>query len=400
MNLRLRYYTSLDVLEKECAQIGCDLAGIKIMNKKGIFLTIKVEAIQLRAAIILKQEMMALGGEVVLSRDVMTLKLEKTDTLIMGTEKQYQKLIQKLYQQPFGCKELAEQLKKLLEKKICTNHGVWNLGNKLLDFTKPTIMGIINITPDSFSDGGKFLNTDAAIAHAKQLIGEGADMLDLGAESSRPGSDPVSAEEELERLLPVLCALKNDQTITIPISIDTTKAEVAKICLKHGANIINDITGMQDPAMRNVAAQKKVPVIMMHMQGTPKTMQENPQYKDVVDDIITFFEKQIAICEQEGITQIICDPGIGFGKTVEHNLQILKRLREFNVLGKPLLVGTSRKSFINKTIGGEPNDRLEGTIASNVVACMNGAHIFRVHDVKACKRALDLTNLIKNGEKK
>jgi dihydropteroate synthase len=198
-------------------------------------------------------------------------------------------------------------------------------------------------------------------------------------------------------LLPVLWALKNDKTITIPISIDTTKAEVAKICVEHGAHIINDITGMQDPAMRKIATEKHVPVIITHMHGTPKTMQENPQYTDVVDDIITFFEQQIILCEKEGIKKIICDPGIGFGKTVEHNLQILKRLKEFKVLEKPLLIGTSRKSFINKTIGGEPTDRLEGTIASNVVACMNGAHIFRVHDVKACKRALELTTLIKNA---
>ncbi len=400
MKLRLRYYNSLAVLEREYESIGCDPAGIKIMNKKGIFLTIKVEALQLRAAIILKQEMMALGGEVVVSRDVMTLKPEKTDVLILGTEKQCQKLVMKLYQQPFGCKELAEQLKNLLEKKLYIEPGVWKIENRLLDFTKPIIMGIINITPDSFSDGGKFFSTDTAIAQAKQLIAEGADILDLGAESSRPGSEPVSVEEELKRLLPVLQALKNDPSIKIPVSIDTYKPEVAEACLKHDADIINDITGMQNPAMRKVVAEKKVPVIMMHMQGTPKTMQENPQYNDVVDDIISFFEQQISVCEQEGITQIICDPGIGFGKTVEHNLQILNRLKEFKILGKPLLIGTSRKSFINKTIGGLPDDRLEGTIASNVIACMNGAHIFRVHDAKACKRALDLTNLIKIGEKK
>src|SRR3989344_6373380 len=184
MKLRLRYYNSLAVLEKEYESIGCDTAGIKIMNKKGIFLTIKVEALQLRAAIILKQEMMALGGEVVVSRDVMTLKPEKTDVLILGTEKQCQKLIMKLYQQPFGCKELAKQLKNLFEKKLYAEYGVWKIENGLLDFTKPIIMGIVNITPDSFSDGGKFLSSDAAIAHAKQLIAEGADMLDLGAESS------------------------------------------------------------------------------------------------------------------------------------------------------------------------------------------------------------------------
>src|SRR3989338_609101 len=238
MKLRLRYYNSLAVLEKEYESIGCDPAGIRIMNKKGIFLTIKVEALQLRAAIILKQEMMALGGEVAVSRDVMTLKPEKTDVLILGTEKQYQKLLLKLYQQPFGCKELAEQLKTILEKKLYTEHGVWSIKESILDFKKPIIMGIINITPDSFSDGGKFLSTDTAIAHARQLIAEGADILDLGAESSRPGSDPVSAEEELKRLLPVLRALQSDQAVQIPISIDTYKPEVAKVCVENGAHMI------------------------------------------------------------------------------------------------------------------------------------------------------------------
>lgn len=398
MKLRQRYFDSLEDAKKAFAEIGCDEAGIEIMKEKACFHALEVGDISLRAAIILKQEMMALGGEVVVSREVMALKLEKTNVILLGTQKQYTKLWQKLAQQPFGCKEIALLLKEYLDQqKISRQNQEWKIGNKLLSFEKPMIMGIVNITPDSFSDGGKFLNADAAIQHAKRLVAEGADILDLGAESTKPGSDHITEEEELKRLLPVLDALLNNEEIKIPISIDTYKPKVAEVCLKRGAHILNDITGMQNPKMREIAAQYHVPVIIMHMQGAPKTMQENPQYKDVVAEIIDFLEQQIRICKAEGITQIICDPGIGFGKTVGHNLEILKRLKEFEILNTPLLIGTSRKSFIGKTVGGNPDDRLEGTIASNVVAYLNGASIFRVHDVKECKRALDLAAVIKNG---
>lgn len=395
MKLRQRYFSSLEAAEKQFEKLGCDFAGSKIMNEKALFFTLELKDISLRAAIILKQELMALGGEVVLSREVMTFKPEKTDIILLGTQKQYRKLWQKLWQQPFGCKEIAGMLQQFFEQQIeKTKPRVWQVRERSLDFSKPVIIGIVNITPDSFSDGGKFLGKDAAIQHCKQLIAEGADILDLGAESSRPGSEPVSEEEELKRLLPVLEALLGDKEITAPISIDTYKPEVAECCLEKGAHMLNDITGLQNPEMQNIVAKYGVPVIMMHMQGSPKTMQENPQYKDVVDDILDFFETQIAQCKEKGISKIICDPGIGFGKTVEQNLEILRRFQEFHVLGVPLMIGTSRKSFIQKTIGGAPEDRLEGTIASNVIAAVHGATIFRVHDVKACRRALDLTSAI------
>ena len=401
MKLRKRNFTSIGDAEKAFADIGCDSAGIKIMCEKGLFLTQKVTDISLRAAIILKQEMMALGGEVVLDRDVMTLKLEKTDALILGTQKQYRKLCQKLYQQPFGCKEIAALLKEYLDHNINAVHAsLWKWKDKELCFSKPLIMGIVNITPDSFSDAGKYLDPRTAVLHAKKLAEEGADILDLGAESSRPGSDPVSEQEELRRLLPVLDALLSDPSIKVPLSIDTYKPAVAAACLERGAHIINDITCAQNPEMRSIAAHYDVPLILMHMQGTPKTMQENPHYHDVVDEIIDFFEQQIHLCRQEKVTKIICDPGIGFGKTVDHNLEILKRLQEFSILSVPLLIGTSRKSFIQKTIGGTPDDRLEGTLASNVIAALHGAQIFRVHDVKACKRALDITDFVLHGAEK
>lgn len=403
MEIRARYFSTIREAEKTFERIGCDIAGIKIMNEKAVFWTPLLKEISLRAAIIVKQEMMALGGEAVVSKEVMTLTPEKTDVLLLGTQKHYKRLIQKLYQQPFGCKEIAVHLTTFFEKQKQVQElqtQQWHLGKYVLDFSKPILMGIVNITPDSFSDGNKYLEPAAAIQHCKELVAEGAHVLDLGAESSRPGSDPVSVEEEQQRLLPVLDALFNDPTITVPLSIDTRKPEVAEVCLKRGAHIINDITGMQNPKMQDIVAQYNIPVVLMHMQGTPKTMQETPSYADVVDDIMSFFEKQIHLCEQKGITNIILDPGIGFGKTVEHNCEILRRLKEFHILGKPLLVGTSRKSFIQKTIGGTPDDRREGTIASNVVAAMHGAHIFRVHDVKACKRALDLATRIMSGEQR
>ncbi len=395
MKLRQRYFNFQEDAEAAFAAIGCDDAGIQIMKEKALFCCFELKDISLRAAIILKQEMMALGGEVVVSREVMTLQPEKTTVIILGTEKQYAKLWQKLAQQPFGCKEVALLLKEYLErKKAASEKQEFDIGGKKISFAKPVIMGIVNITPDSFFDGGKYLNTEAAVQHAKQLVADGADILDLGAESTKPGSDPVKEEEELRRLLPVLDALQESPEIKVPISIDTYKPAVAEACIKRGAHIINDITGMQNPKMREIAAQYRVPIIIMHMQGSPKTMQENPQYVNVVDDILDFLQQQIQVCHGEGIRQIICDPGIGFGKTVKQNLEILNRLKEFEMLHVPLMIGTSRKSFIGKIVGGNADDRLEGTIASNVVALANNGHIFRVHDVKQCRRALDMTAAI------
>ncbi len=262
-----------------------------------------------------------------------------------------------------------------------------------LRFQKTLIMGILNVTPDSFSDGGLFNNLDAAVAHAKKMISDGADLIDVGGESSRPGSEPLTEKEELARILPVVTRLVDE--VSVPISIDTYKPVVADVCLKAGAHLINDITGLTDPTMRKIAAENNVPVVMMHMQGTPKVMQQNPVYQDVLGDIKSFFQKQIVAAQKAGVRQIIIDPGIGFGKTVEHNLQILKHLESFKTLGCPILVGPSRKSFIGTITGLPVNERLEGTIAAVTVAVMNGAHIVRVHDVKECRRAIQIVDAIR-----
>jgi dihydropteroate synthase len=260
---------------------------------------------------------------------------------------------------------------------------------------KTIIMGILNVTPDSFSDGGEFLGVEQAVGHALKMIEEGADIIDIGGESTRPGSEPVSEKEELRRVMPVIERLV--QKTDIPISIDTHKPAVAEVALKARAKILNDVTGLTNPAMIGITAKFKCPVVIMHMQGAPKTMQANPHYNDVVDEIKTFFKKQIASARAVGLTELILDPGIGFGKTLEHNLTILKRLNEFTELGYPILVGPSRKSFIGKLTGDLPaNKRLEGTIAAIVTARLNGASMVRVHDVLPCRRALQIADAILN----
>jgi dihydropteroate synthase len=262
-----------------------------------------------------------------------------------------------------------------------------------LRFEKTLIMGILNVTPDSFSDGGLFNDVDTAVTHAKKMFSDGADLIDVGGESSRPGSEPLSEKEELARILPVVTRLVDE--VSVPISIDTYKPLVADTCLKAGAHLINDITGLTNPNMRKVASKNNVPVVLMHMLGTPKIMQQKPVYQDLLGELIAFFQKQIAQAHNTGIQQIIIDPGIGFGKTVEHNLQILKHLETFKTLGCPLLVGPSRKSFIGTITGLPVNERLEGTIAAVTVAVMNGANIVRVHDVKECRRVIQVVDAIR-----
>ena len=256
------------------------------------------------------------------------------------------------------------------------------------------VMGIVNVTPDSFSDGGRFLEKESALRHARQLAEEGADILDVGGESTRPGSDSVTVEEELRRVLPVIEALSREAVATI--SIDTMKPAVADACLRAGARIVNDVSGLRDPAMRRVAARHDAAVVIMHMQGTPKTMQQAPRYNDVVQDIAAYLSEQASLARQAGIRDIAIDPGIGFGKTAAHNYEILARLNELAGLGYPLLLGPSRKSFLAKTPGATVDEqRLEGTIAACVVAAMNGANVLRVHDVAACKRALRVVDAIR-----
>jgi dihydropteroate synthase len=256
------------------------------------------------------------------------------------------------------------------------------------------IMGIVNVTPDSFSDGGLFLEPGRAIEHARRLVDEGADVLDIGGESTRPGADMVSVEEELERVAPVLGGLDD---IGVPISIDTSKVEVARRALDAGAQIVNDVTALRaEPELAALCAERDSGIVLMHMQGTPRTMQENPTYDDVVDDVKAFLAERIEFATGHGISEerIWMDPGIGFGKTTVHNLELLRRLGELRELGPPIVVGTSRKGFIGKLTGRSVDERLGGTIASNVLALLAGADVFRVHDVGEVRQALQVAETI------
>jgi dihydropteroate synthase len=256
-------------------------------------------------------------------------------------------------------------------------------------------MGVVNVTPDSFSDGGQWLDAERAVAHALELARQGAAILDVGGESTRPGAQPVGVDEELRRVIPVISAIAASRPEGVRISIDTAKAQVAAAALEAGADIINDVTAFTgDAEMKSVAAASDCDVCLMHMQGEPRTMQANPLYGDVVEDVCSYLQAQVEGLVEAGIeaSRIWLDPGIGFGKTVAHNLELIKRLDEIVALGRPVLLGTSRKSFISKITGAEVESRIPGSLASIVLGLERGATIFRVHDVAETVQALEIAS--------
>lgn len=279
------------------------------------------------------------------------------------------------------------------------SHHRWRFGTHDLDLThRGLIMGIVNVTPDSFSDGGRFNDTGRAVEHALQLVADGADILDIGGESTRPGAEPVEETEELRRVLPVIRAVRSATKALI--SIDTMKASVARAAIDAGADIINDVTGLRaDAAMPRLAAQTNAGIVVMHMTGTPQTMQVNPQYEDVVAEVRAYFEKRLQLLEHEGIAaeRVVLDPGFGFAKTLEHNLTLFRELAQLSTL-RPLLIGISRKSTIAKVIGSDAmEDRYWPTVALTAHAREHGARIVRVHDVRPNQEALRMMEAVLGG---
>ncbi|HZK53789.1 MAG TPA: dihydropteroate synthase [Desulfosporosinus sp.] len=385
-------WVTLDSLEEAkmaLTQIGSDPAGIAHTAGKAIGRGIKLEQVPLWVAHILKQEMLSVGGDAAVHRNVIINKIEATDVMLLGTVRQLGKLASKILAQPFGLKKVGHDLKQLLATLEPQKTRILKCRGKELELGHRTlVMGILNVTPDSFSDGGRYYSIENAIAQAQRMVDEGADILDIGAESTRPQHEEVNAEEEWQRLEPVLKTLL--EHVDVPISIDTYKASVAAKALEAGAHMINDVWGLQkDPDMARVVGEYQVPVIVMHNQvGT--------NYHHLIGDMLSFLRGSIELAKAYGLAgdQIIVDPGIGFGKTTEQNLEVMARLAEFRTLGHPVLLGASRKSFIGKTLNQTVDNRLEGTLSTSVLGVVAGVDFIRVHDVQANYSAVQMADAV------
>lgn len=396
MNLiRCLHITSAREAIHEMGRMGLDATGTQLMKGKAIHLNLKVEGIPPRTANQLKQEMLALGGDAALDGRGLDCSVREIDAILMGTQEQFERLLLKLGQSP-DLRPLEQSLKETLTNISKTHYSIrcrkrtFTLGKETL------LMGVLNVTPDSFSDGGLYFDREKAIAHGLKMVEEGADFIDVGGESTRPGSKPIGLEEELRRVIPVIESLAKE--VDVPISIDTYKSGVAQRAIEAGAEMINDISGLNlDPNLAHVAVREDVPLILMHIRGTPETMQKDVHYDSLFSEILRYLKESIKRAESAGVDpgQIIIDPGIGFGKTVEDNLLIIKNLSEFRILGKPILLGTSRKSFIGRILNAEVTERLEGTLSSIAIGVLTGAHIIRCHDVLQAKRAIAVADAIR-----
>jgi dihydropteroate synthase len=381
-------------------KIGVDPYGIKIMLPKAVSYAVLLNDISSISANILKQEMLSLGGDAAVARGVLTGKLKRSNCLVFGTLSQLGRLAEKLKAQPFGLKVQAALLQGSIN---CyqNDRSTMKLGPFKLGLGKRTrIMAIMNLTPDSFSGDGLYRllakkDLPAILGIAQKLVAEGADILDIGGESTRPGAIFVSAREEINRVKPVIKLLA--KKIKVPISIDTYKPEVAQVAFDEGALLVNDISGLRCAKMRRLASAAKVAVVIVHMRGaSPKVMQKNIHYRSLLDQVISGLSMAVRKAEEDGVDpkKIIIDPGIGFGKLAEHNLEMLNHLDEFKILGKPVMVGVSRKAFIRKITGNAPAELISGTLAASVLAVVKGAQIVRVHDLKAVRDGLKVADAI------
>jgi len=383
---------AVEILKK----IDVDPYGVAAMAPKTRQLNVMLTGQPCRTANILKQEMLSLGADAAVARGSVACSIDRTDVLLMGTLKQLRALPDKIKKQPFGLDVIAQELQTLLGN-IEPNRRIFKTSRREIVLGEKTlIMGVLNITPDSFSDGNLYFETDRAIEHALRMQQEGADIIDIGAASSRPGAEPVTAAEEIDRLLPVLDGLQD--SLSVPVSVDTTKAQVAKASLSAGAEIVNDISALNnDGEMAAIVAAAGAGLILMHMRGTPRTMQTGDLvYADLMGEIIDYLKSSLEKARLAGIEakRIAVDPGIGFGKTFADNCKIIGRLCELKTLGLPLLIGTSRKAFIGAVTDSAPDGRLEGTAATVAASIYGGCDIVRVHDVAVMKKVAVMTDAI------
>lgn len=371
------------------ASVGADQAGCRWMAPKAVHRLVMLDGVHPKQANIIKQEMLSKGGEAAVARGVVDCSIAESKVLLMGTLKQYDAFLAKLKCQPFGLAALAGRIREaLIGQEGWCPYDLDCRGKTIRLGERTLVMGILNVTPDSFSDGGRFHDHSLAVERARKMVADGADIIDLGGESTRPGHIPVGEEEELARVIPVLKKLVEE--ISAPISIDTTKAAVARQALEAGAHILNDQWALRaDPAMAGLAVEYGAPLVLMHNQ-------KGTQYRDLTGDMVEYFRESISIAMEAGVDRekIIVDPGFGFGKTPEQTLEALRRLKELRCLGLPILIGTSRKSMIGKVLDLPVDQRVEGTAATVAVGIANGADIVRVHDVKEMARVARMTDAI------
>ena len=395
---RILEIRNISEAKAELEKIKVSSQGVEVMAPKALGAVVKLTNVKVGAANILKQEMLSVGGDAAVARGVVNGTEEFSDVILLGNADKLKKLIKKLgYQTIFGLPDIKVDLESMVRQLISKVTLEINCNGKVLVFNQTKIMGILNITPDSFSDGEDFLSVEKAVEHAMQMVEDGADIIDVGGESTRPGADIVDSKTEISRVVPVIKKIREECDVII--SIDTTKAEVAEAAIIAGADIINDVSALTvDKDMIKVLQKyNNIPVILMHRQGMPKTMQNNPKYSDVIEDILFYLEERINYCVINGIAKerILVDPGIGFGKSQKDNLLIIKKLSEFKVLQVPVLLGASRKSFVDKIYSSSPLEREEATLATTALAHRQNIEIVRVHAVKQNKRLLQTLEAIK-----
>ncbi len=397
---RVRYLhlTSNDDALDSLKGIEADPCTIREILPKMIQTNILIEHVGTEAASVIKQEMRNAGGDAAISHDAIGCRIADRDVILMGTIGQIRTFSEKITMQPLGLCRISERIGEVLDNLFLDSVHLKTSRREMVLGERTLIMGILNVTPDSFSDGNRFASPEAAVEEGIRMAEEGADMIDIGGESTRPGSDPVPQEEELRRVIPVIRGLA--ARTDIPLSIDTMKATVARDALAEGAEIVNDVSSMGfDDCMAKVVADAGAAVILMHMRGMPKTMQTGDlTYRSLRCEIIEFLQDRIDKAQTDGIepVQIMVDPGLGFGKTVTDNLRLIRHLGELKVLGRPIVTGASRKSFIGQVTGGKPRARIEGTAAAVTAAVLNGSRVIRVHDVAAMKKVVAMADALRS----
>jgi dihydropteroate synthase len=378
-NAHLIDISSADDLKRHLGEIDIVPDDIERISDMFLYCTIKLEGVDTRAANLMKGYMDTLGGGIAMCKDAHEFTVREADVIISGSRHTLRLLATRLKGQPYGLDWVGAEITSC----IAPGNRIMSWGNRTLDFTRKTyVMGILNCTPDSFYPSSRNATVKEAMRTAREMIEAGVDIIDVGGESTRPGSEPVEAEEEIRRVIPVIQALRGESDIII--SVDTRKKDVAERALDAGADIINDISGLHhNEDLARLVARRGVPIVLMHMRGTPKTMQKNPGYKNTISEILRELQPAIASAIGAGIApeMIIIDPGIGFGKRIQDNLRIIKELASLRSLSFPILVGLSRKGFIGEILDRPVEKRLIGTVTANTLAILNGANIIRVHDV-------------------